>query len=108
VRRAAPWDCGAPGLTGRMQDSAEGFGQPIRRVFSPFFLMRVEVPRPDDAEPRYRVSVEDRFWPQFYTPAAQAVLWLARQVGKIQQGRISVYLLYSFLTLLVLLMVVVR
>lgn len=108
VRRAAPWDCGAPGLTGRMQDSAEGFGQPIRRVFSPFFLMRVELPRPDDVEPRYRVSVEDRFWPQFYTPAAQAVLWLARQVGKIQQGRISVYLLYSFLTLLVLLMVVLR
>lgn len=108
LRRAAPWDCGAPDLSGRMQDSAEGFGQPIRRVFSPFFLERVEVPRPDDAAPRYRVSVEDRFWSQFYTPLAQAVLWLARQVGKIQQGRISVYLLYSFLTLLVLLMVVVR
>jgi formate hydrogenlyase subunit 3/multisubunit Na+/H+ antiporter MnhD subunit len=108
TRRAAPWDCGAPGLTGRMQDSAEGLGQPIRRVFSPFFLMRVDVPSPDDALPRYRVSVDDRFWSQFYIPLAQGVLWLARQVGKIQQGRISIYLLYSFLTLLVLLMVVVR
>ena len=108
TRRAAPWDCGAPGLTGRMQDSAEGLGQPVRRVFSPFFLTRVELPRPDDAAPRYRVSVDDRFWSQFYRPVAQAVLWLARQIGRLQQGRISIYLLYSFLTLLVLLMAVVR
>ncbi|MGA8010263.1 MAG: hydrogenase 4 subunit B, partial [Thiomonas sp.] len=108
TRRSAPWDCGAPGLNARMQDSAEGLGQPIRRVFTPFFLTRVELPRPDDAAPRYRVSVDDRFWSQLYLPLAGGVLWLARQVGKIQQGRVSVYLLYSFLTLLALLLVVVR
>ena len=108
TRRADPWDCGAPGLTARMQDSAEGLGQPIRRVFSPFFLSHVELPRPDDAAPRYRVAVADRFQAQFYRPLAGAVLWMAQQVGRIQQGRISAYLLYSFVTLLVLLMVVVR
>ena len=30
VRRAPPWDCGFPAQTPRMQDTAEGFGQPIR------------------------------------------------------------------------------
>ncbi|MGE0073076.1 MAG: hypothetical protein AB7S55_08440, partial [Thiomonas sp.] len=65
-------------------------------------------PRPDAAAPRHRVTVDARYWAQVYTPLAQAVLWVARQAGRIQQGKISVYLLYSFLTLLVLLMVVIR
>jgi hypothetical protein len=43
-----------------------------------------------------------------YQPAAAAVLWLARQAARLQQGKISIYLLYSFVTLLVLLMVVIR
>ncbi|WP_298288020.1 hydrogenase 4 subunit B [Thiomonas sp.] len=107
-RRAAAWDCGAPNLTARMQDTAEGFGQPIRRIFEPFFQTHVELPRPDDTAPRYRVTVADRFWAQVYAPLAQAVLWIARQAGRIQQGKISVYLLYSFVTLLVLLLVVTR
>ena len=29
--------------------------------------------------------------------------WVARQVGRLQQGRIAVYLMYSFFTLLALL-----
>jgi len=107
-RRAPAWDCGAPGLTARMQDTAEGFGQPIRRIFEPFFQTHVALPRPDDAAPRYRVQVADRFWSQMYQPAAAAVLWLTRQAARLQQGKIAIYLLYSFVTLLVLLMVVIR
>ena len=34
--------------------------------------------------------------------------WLARWVGMMQQGRIGVYLLYSFLTLLATLVMVMR
>lgn len=29
MRRSDPWDCGYPGQNARMQDTAEGFGQPI-------------------------------------------------------------------------------
>ncbi|NNM66366.1 MAG: hydrogenase 4 subunit B [Burkholderiales bacterium] len=108
TRRVDAWDCGAPGQTARMQDTAEGFGQPIRRLFAPFFQTHAELPLPADAAPRYRVVVSDKFWPRLYTPLAEAVLWLAQRVGRIQQGRTSIYLLYSFVTLLVLLMVVVR
>jgi formate hydrogenlyase subunit 3/multisubunit Na+/H+ antiporter MnhD subunit len=103
VRRAPAWDCGFPLQTPRMQDTAEGFGQPIREVFSPVFRMQRQLPTPFDTAPRYRVTVADHFWHWLYLPVAGAVDFLARLVGKLQQGRISVYLTYSFLTLLALL-----
>jgi hydrogenase-4 component B len=108
LRRVPPWDCGFPGLTARMQDTAEGFGQPIRQIFEPFFRMERELPTPFDAAPRYRVSIGDPLWHWFYLPIARAVERLARLIGLLQQGRIAIYLMYSFLTLLAVLMVVKR
>jgi hydrogenase-4 component B len=106
VRRAPPWDCGFPAQTPRMQDTAEGFGQPIRTVFEPFFRMRRHLPSPFDTAPRYEVTAEDHFWYWLYVPIARGADVLARLVGSIQQGRISVYLTYSFFTLLALLLFV--
>jgi formate hydrogenlyase subunit 3/multisubunit Na+/H+ antiporter MnhD subunit len=106
VRTAPPWDCGFPQQTARMQDSAEGFGQPIRQVFEPFFRMQRHLPSPFDAEPRYEVHVGDPFWHSIYLPIARAIEVAARLVGRIQQGRISVYLTYSFFTLIALLLFV--
>jgi len=103
AREAPPWDCGFPLQTPRMQDTAEGFGQPIRQVFEPFFLMERHLPSPFDSAPRYSVVVHDRFWRALYLPIARSVEFLARNVGRIQQGRISIYLTYSFCTLLALL-----
>ena len=62
-----------------------------------------QLPSPFDAEPRYSVQTEDPFWHWIYVPIAKSAEVAARFVGRIQQGRISVYLTYSFLTLLVLL-----
>jgi hypothetical protein len=106
VRRAPPWDCGYPLLNARMQDTAEGFGQPVRQVFDPFFRMERELPSPFDAAPRYRVTVEDHIWHWGYLPVARLVERLTALVTFLQRGRISVYLLYSFGTLLVLLFLV--
>ena len=39
-------------------DTAEGFGQPIRQIFEPFYLMKRELPTPFDTAPRYRVTVD--------------------------------------------------
>jgi len=108
LRRAAPWDCGYPWQTARMQDTAEGFGQPIRQIFEPFFRMQRELPSPFDREPRYRVVVGDHFWHWLYLPVADLVERLSRWIGRLQQGRVAVYLLYSFLTLVGVLMLVKR
>lgn len=106
LRRAPAWDCGYGGNNARAQDTAEGFGQPIRQIFEPFFRMKRELPSPFDAMPRYRVTVEDHFWHWIYLPIARAVDRVARWVGLAQQGRIAVYLLFSFLTLMVMLFLV--
>ncbi|NMG45385.1 hydrogenase 4 subunit B [Aromatoleum toluvorans] len=108
LRRAPAWDCGYPAQTPRMQDTAEGFGQPIRQIFEPFFRMRRELPSPFDAKPRYSVTIEDHFWHWLYLPVAGLTSRIARGIGRLQQGRIAIYLLYSFVTLMVLLLVVVK
>jgi hypothetical protein len=103
VRAAPPWDCGFPQQTPRMQDSAEGFGQPIRQVFETFFRIERHLPTPFDAAPRYSMRIGDPFWNWIYQPIIRAAEFAARIFGLIQQGRISVYLTYSFFTLLALL-----
>jgi NADH:ubiquinone oxidoreductase subunit 5 (subunit L)/multisubunit Na+/H+ antiporter MnhA subunit len=103
-KRLGPaWDCGYPLQTARMQDTAEGFGQPIRQVFEAFFHVERVLPSPFDATPEYRMKVEDHFWRWLYLPVVRSTEAVARLIGLIQQGRISVYLTYSFFTLLALL-----
>jgi hydrogenase-4 component B len=103
ARRAAPWDCGFGGLTARMQDTAEGFGQPIRHIFGAFFAMKRELPSAFDTAPRYRVIVGDGIWQGLYLPLGALVQRVADTFARLQQGRIATYLLYSFVTLIVLL-----
>ncbi|HZF29471.1 MAG TPA: hydrogenase 4 subunit B [Gammaproteobacteria bacterium] len=105
IRRSAPWDCGFGLLTPRMQDTAEGFGQPIRHVFDGFFRVDRELPTPFDRAPKYRVTVTDHIWRWLYDPLAGTVQTAANAVAWLQQGRVATYLLYSFVTLLVLLAV---
>jgi hydrogenase-4 component B len=106
TRRVPPWDCGYPWQDARMQDTAEGFGQPIRQIFEPMFRMQRELHTPFDEQPRYRVTVEDPLWHWLYLPVAGAVERMSRLIGRLQQGRIGVYLIYSFVTLIVVLLVV--
>jgi len=106
VRRARPWDCGFGELTSRMQDTAEGFGQPIRNIFQSFFAIERELPTPFDAAPHYRIAISDRIWRALYEPVAGWVRRLADAMAVLQRGRISAYLLYSFATLVFLLAVV--
>jgi len=108
TRRGLPWACGFPWGTARMQDTAEGFGQPIRQIFEPFFQMQRELPSPFDERPRYRVTVQDHFWRWLYVPITDFAQYLARLMSLMQQGRISVYLMYSFVTLVVTLLLVMR
>lgn len=103
LRRSDPWDCGFPAQTSRMEDTADGFGQPIRQIFAPVFLIQREIPRADDPQPVFTQSVSDRHWRAIYLPIAHLTEFLSGHIGKLQQGRISVYLLYSFVTLIALL-----
>ena len=106
IRRSTAWDCGYPMQTFRMQETAESFGQPIRTIFSPFFRMRSELPSPSDPAPHYHNITEDRSWYVLYFPIGRFIHFLSNLFGRLQQGRISIYLLYSFLTLILLLLLI--
>jgi formate hydrogenlyase subunit 3/multisubunit Na+/H+ antiporter MnhD subunit len=106
VRRSAVWDCGYPAQTPRMQDTAEGFGQPIKQIFEPFFRIRRHVPGAFDAKPYYSATTEDRIWHWLYLPAARLNQRIGRWVSVLQHGKIYLYLLYSFATLIALLLFV--
>jgi formate hydrogenlyase subunit 3/multisubunit Na+/H+ antiporter MnhD subunit len=108
LRRVPPWDCGHPWQTPRMQDTAEGFGQPIRQIFEPFFRITRHLPSPFDAQPSYKVTLEDPLWYALYLPVARLVAWVSGIIGLLQRGRIAIYLIYSFVTLIVVLLVVKR
>jgi hydrogenase-4 component B len=108
VRRADPWDCGYPEQDARMQDSAEGFGQPIRHIFEPFMRVERETPDPFDPHPHYRGDSRDKIWLLLYRPIADLAAWLSAQAGRLQHGRIQWYLAYSFATLIFLLIFVTR
>jgi len=108
MRRADPWDCGYPEQDARMQDSAEGFGQPIRQIFDAFMRVERETPDPFDRHPRYRGDSRDKLWVLVYQPIANLAAWLSDRVGRLQHGRIQWYLIYSFATLIFLLVFVTR
>jgi formate hydrogenlyase subunit 3/multisubunit Na+/H+ antiporter MnhD subunit len=105
LRRTPAWDCGYVFQGPRAQDTAEGFSQPIRRIFEPMFRMERHFPTIRDTQPYYSVKVEDHFWHWLYLPLARLVTGISTLITGLQGGRIAIYLLYSFLTLIVLLLV---
>ncbi len=105
-RRGPAWDCGFPEQTARMQDTAEGFGQPIRQIFEPFFKIEREVPSAFDTHPRYHGRSDDRIWYALYLPIRHVTERLSSWAALLQHGRIHLYLSYTFVTLVVLLVFV--
>ncbi|HEU0188311.1 MAG TPA: hydrogenase 4 subunit B [Gallionellaceae bacterium] len=103
LRRGPAWDCGFPAQTARMQDTAEGFGQPIRRIFEPFFKIESELPGAFDTHPRYHGRSDDRIWLFLYLPVKRITEKLSSWAALLQHGRIHLYLSYTFVTLVVLL-----
>ena len=103
LRRGPAWDCGFPEQTSRMQDTAEGFGQPIRRIFEPFFRIESELPSPFDTHPHYHGRSDDRIWFALYLPIKSITEKLSSWASLLQHGRIHLYLTYTFVTLIVLL-----
>jgi hydrogenase-4 component B len=108
IRRSDPWDCGYPEQDARMQDTAEGFGQPIRQIFESFMRVERERPDPFDRTPHYSSASLDQIWFLLYEPIARLAGWLSDKIGRLQHGRIQWYLIYSFATLIFLLVFVTR
>jgi hydrogenase-4 component B len=110
IHRVPLWDCGFEKVTNRMQYTATSFAMPLRRIFGYLFSIKENVhhypPASHPAFPErlhYHLRVRDRFWMWIYQPVVDASFWLSRRIGRMQHGRIQIYLIYSFVTILVLL-----
>ena len=109
VRIGPTWDCGLKALTPQMEYSATGFSKPIRMVFKALFRPRREVQREYDYSPyfartlRFESHVEEPFVTRIYRPLNRAIVRFSRRMRALQAGSIQAYLIYIFLTLLVLL-----
>ena len=112
-RRGPAWDCGFGPLNSRMQYTATAFAQPIRRVFAATWKVHEQVDKQHATAPatlvttiRHQLHISDWSWSALYEPIGSVVLAAARRIGRIQTGSIHTYLMYSFMTLLLLLWIV--
>lgn len=112
-RRAYPWECGFGEVNPRMQYTATAFSMPIRRIFAPVWDVQERIEESVDsaqgartASIRHQLHVHDHSWSRIYEPIGRLTVAAARRVGRIQTGSIHTYLVYSFVTLLLLLWVV--
>jgi hydrogenase-4 component B len=110
VRIGPTWDCGLRGLTPGMEYTATGFSKPIRMIFKALFRPRREVQREYDYSPyfaktlRFESHIEEAFVTRIYRPLNRGILRLSRLMRALQAGSIQAYLIYIFITLLLLLM----
>jgi hydrogenase-4 component B len=106
VRRGSPWDCGYHFEGPRAQDTAEGFSQPIRRIFEPVFRMQRQFPAARDAQPFIQRQGRGPLL-VLVLPADSAPGQLDFGPDRDAAGRAHrrVPGMYSFITLLILLLV---
>ena len=103
------WDCGLRGLTPQMEYTATGFSKPIRMIFKALFRPRREVQREYDYSPyfaktlRFESHIEEAFVTRLYRPLNHGILRFSRRMRGLQAGSIQAYLIYIFITLLLLL-----
>lgn len=110
TRRGPTWDCGQRELTPQMEYTATGFSKPIRMIFKALFRPRRDVQREYDFSPhfatklRFESHVEEVFERRIYRPLRILILRVSRRIRALQAGSIHAYLLYIFVTLLLLLL----
>jgi len=113
TRRYKTWGCGI-NLTPRMEYTATGFVQPIKRVFSALYQPTVKLETEFLKESRYfskrryfEFHIEPIFQKYLYDPLIAFFTTTADRLKVIQAGSLHLYLIYIFVTLIVLLLLAV-
>lgn len=99
------WDCGYLKTTPKMQYNGTSFVQPLREIFKTFLQIRVNVLKPQKVFPEtsyFSLRIADPVLQFFYIPLFKGVEKGVLKLRIIQMGKLQFYILYMFLTLLVL------
>lgn len=110
TRRYKTWGCGI-NITPRMEYTATGFVQPIKRVFSTVYQPTIKIETEFIEESRYfskrrhfEFHIEPIFEKYIYDPLVAFFTTMADRLRVIQAGSLHLYLTYIFVTLIVLLL----
>lgn len=102
--RVPTWGCGYAAPSARMQYTGRSLGEWLTERLVPSFIApRVELERPRGIFPaaaRLAVDARDPFAVRIYLPVARRWARRAMQLRWLQQGRLTIYLLYILVTLL--------
>ena len=105
------WDCGLVGLKPEMQYSATGFSKPLRMIFRGLFRphravqTEFEFSRYFATTIRFESHIEETFEQRVYRPLLRQIVRTSRRMRALQAGSLQAYLIYIFVTLLVLLLI---
>jgi hydrogenase-4 component B len=106
ARQVPTWGCGYPRPAARMQYTASSFAEPITRVLQPLLRSQVQRDVPTEAAwpgaASWRSFTRDRALAQLYEPLFSSVERALLRLRRLQQGRVTTYLLYIVLTVLAL------
>jgi hydrogenase-4 component B len=108
------WDCGLPGLTAENEYTATAFSKPLRMIFAALFRPHREIQAEFEVSPYYpkaihfESEIESTFETKVYRPLSRGILRAASRMRRLQSGSIHLYLVYVFVTLILLLLFGVR
>lgn len=110
MRYYKTWGCGL-NLTPRMEYTATGFVQPIKRVFGTIYRPTVKLETEFLEQSKYFIKhqrfefhIEPLFEKYLYKPVVAFLLAMADRLRIIQAGSLHLYLAYIFVTLVLLLL----
>jgi formate hydrogenlyase subunit 3/multisubunit Na+/H+ antiporter MnhD subunit len=103
-RRVPTWDCGYAAPTARMQYTSASFGAALTSVLPGFLAPASVAEMPGGAFPEaasFRTETADPFGARLYEPFAERWAGRLARLRRLQSGRLTLYLVYVFLTMLV-------
>ena len=113
TRVSETWGCGIISQNKHMEYTATGYSEPILTIFKPIYRTRKVVERTwmDDQKTVFKEGKADIqtlkiFEEKIYLPVARFVETLSRIVAEYQDVDLDVYILYSLVTVIILLVVV--
>jgi formate hydrogenlyase subunit 3/multisubunit Na+/H+ antiporter MnhD subunit len=112
-RVAITWGCGMSSPTSRMEYTGSGFTEPVVRFFSPVYRTRLSLQRrffdPDNCflkDGEAGIELMKFFEEYLYLPIARSVDSYAVVISRLQNGRVDSYVLYVFLTVMILIVTI--
>jgi hydrogenase-4 component B len=114
VSKFVTWDCGYGDLPARAEETGTSFSEPIARIFAPLLQYRIstEIKGRDKRHfpevIKFELDTKPILEEKLYRPMIGLFQGMAKALARLQTGSIHLYLLYVFVTLLVLVGVGIR